>query len=411
MRRIAFLTSFESLNATLSIRKDFFKHLTKNFKKIYIIDIDKLIYFPRLKTISYFEKKRKDKINFPFPSNIKLIKPDNSKDFFNFAKKNKLLVINNFNKSFFNLKIYFLLKKCNIPQIRIDNLGGVGMPVNINIKNPIKFLNYQLLQNFSAKILLPVLTFFGFLLRGDIHFHSKRKELEKAKKSFLMGYLLKQKLSLSKEYKLINSRSYDALLENKVKIEKKYIVHLDAEMNGRHEIETRGKLKLKDIKSHYHHLRIFLNKLSQDFNKPVVVCIHPNIKKKEVAKFIKSKMLKGFKVAQHKTRYYIYKSFLVTNFDTSAIVDAIILKKYIIGLWSRYMDNNQIEHSKTYPCKAGYMRINFENYKYDKTELKKLLNDNITKYSNFIKDYHCHKKGKSGLDQVINVIKKRYKCK
>ena len=411
MRRIAFLTSFESLNATLSIRKDFFKHLSKKFKKIYIIDIDKLIYFPRLKTISYFEKKKNDKINYPFPSNIKLIKPNSSKDFFNFAKKNKLLVINNFNKSFFNLKILFLLKRCNIPQIRIDNLGGVGMPVNINIKNPIKFLNYQLLQNFPAKILVPLLTLLGFILRNDIHFHSKRKELETAKKSFLRGYLLKRKLLLSKKYKIINSRSYDALLENKNKIGEKYIVHLNAEMNGRHEIETRGKLKSKDIKSHYHHLRIFLNKLSKDFNKPVVVCIHPNIKKKEVAKLIKSKMLKGFRVVQHKTKYYIYNSFLVTNFDTSAIVDAVILKKYIIGLWSRYMDNNQIEHSKTYPRKVGYIRINFENYKYDKTELNKVLNDNITKYSNFIKNYHCHKKGKLGIDQVINLIKKRYKCK
>ena len=62
MRRIAFLTNFESLNATLSIRKDFFKHLSKKFKKIYIIDTDKLIYFPRLKTTSYFEKKKKIKL-------------------------------------------------------------------------------------------------------------------------------------------------------------------------------------------------------------------------------------------------------------------------------------------------------------------------------------------------------------
>ena len=75
-------------------------------------------------------------------------------------------------------------------------------------------------------------------------FHSKKKELTQAKKSFFRGFLLKHRLLFAKEYKIVNSKSYDSLLENKTKIEKNYIVHLDAEMNGRHEIETRGRLDL-----------------------------------------------------------------------------------------------------------------------------------------------------------------------
>ena len=88
---------------------------------------------------------------------------------------------------------------------------------------------------------------------------------------------------------------------------------------------------------------------SKDFKKPVVVCLHPTINSREVKKFRKSGLLKGFKIVQYKTKEYIYKSFIVTTFDTSAVVDAALLKKKIIGLYSNYMDINQINHAKTYP--------------------------------------------------------------
>ena len=138
--------------------------------------------------------------------------------------------------------------------------------------------------------------------------------------------------------------------------------------------------------------------------------MHPGVKKRDIDKFVKSKLLKGFKITQNKTRYFIYKSFLVTNFDTSAIVDAAILKKKILGFWSRYMDIDQIEHSKTYPNKIGYQRFNLENYNYDKNKLIKLLNEDTSKYDNFIRNYHCHKKNIRGIDEMTSIIKKKYKC-
>ena len=411
MKSLAFLTSFYNLNATLSIRKNFLKHFSKNFKKIYIIDTDQLIFFPKFARISYGEKKKIEKTNQKIPSNVDLIKPRNTKEFMEFAKKNKLLVINNFTKSFFPLKIFFLLKKLKIPQIRIDNLGAIGMNAHIKIINPIRLLNYHLFQNLFKKIITPLLMLLGLIPRIDIHFHSKKKELTQAKKSFFRGFLLKHRLLFAKEYKIVNSKSYDSLLENKTKIEKNYIVHLDAEMNGRHEIETRGRLKTEDVKAHYYHLRVFLNKLSKDFNKPVVVCVHPNIKRRDVNQLRKSGLLKGFKIAQHQTTYYIYKSFIVTSFDTSAVSDAAILKKNMIGLWSKYMDINQIKHSELFPKAIGYLRINLENFKYDKKELNKTLKKNTSKYNNYINNYHCHKKNTLGINEVILTIKKRYKCK
>ena len=412
MRKLAFLTSFYNLNATLNIREDFFKSLSKNFKVIYIVNSDNLNFFSKFEKNYSFKNNIQDKIHKKLPSNVKLIDLKESQDFLNFTRKKNILIINNIGKSFFRLKIHFLIRKSKCKQIYINNLGSIGgMKAYIELKHPLRLFNYNLFQNLFKKIITPLLIIFGFVPRIDLHFTCKKRELENAKKNLLRNFLLKNKLLYSRDYKLINSRSYDALLTNKIKIEEKYIVHLNAEMNGPHEIETRGRLNKKEVKNHYFHLRNFLNKLSTDYKKPVVVCVHPNIKKKDLNNFKKSRYLKGFKIVQFKTKYYIYKSFLVTSFDTSSIVDAVILRKRIIGLWSRFMDINQIQHSKMYPKLIGYQRINFENFDYDKKDLLKLLNKNLINYSSFIKNYHCHKKNIKGIDEIIKILKQKYKCK
>ena len=141
MKSLAFLTIFYNLNGTLDIRKDYFNYLSKNFKKIYIINTDRLIYFPK-----FFlgETKKNEKIYHKIPSNIYLINPRNQTEFIEFAGKNNLLIINNFGKSFFNLKIHFLIKKLNLKQIHVDNLGGIGMPAYIELTKPLRFLNYHI---------------------------------------------------------------------------------------------------------------------------------------------------------------------------------------------------------------------------------------------------------------------------
>ena len=154
----------------------------------------------------------------------------------------------------------------------------------------------------------------------------------------------------------------------------------------------------------------FLKNLSSSYKKRVIVCIHPGVKKKDVDKLKKSKLLNGFKIVQFNTRKYIYNAFIVTTFDTSAIVDAAILKKRIIGLWSRYMDENQIEHSKTYPNIIGYLRVNFENYSFNKKKLLRILNSRIIKYNNFINNYHTFEKGIKGSSQIISILKKDFNC-
>ncbi len=409
MNKLAILTSFRSLHGTLEIRKELFKSFSKSFKKFYIINSDNLVYLPRIRKFLFNEKNimvNKKKIKY---SNIKLFDPKNEREFENFSKKNNLVIMNNIGKSFFSLKIHFLLKRLNISQIIISNLGDVGMSAHFEAKNFIRYLSYHIFQKLFANFITPALVILGLVPRIDIHFTSRKMKLINSKKNIIKRFLLKKKLLFAKEYKPINSRSYDTLIEKKYSIKEKYITHLDAEMNGRHEIETRGYLPKNIVEQHYFHLRKFLKKLSKDFKKPVVVCLHPTINSREVKKFKKSRLLRGFKIVQYKTKEYIYKSFIVTTFDTSAVVDAALLRKRIIGLWSNYMDINQIKHSKTYPSKIGFLRINFKDFKYDKSRLFNLLNNNIKKYNFFLKNYHIHKKRIKGSDEIISTLKRIYK--
>lgn len=409
MRRLAFLTSFNSLHGTLEIRKELFDTFSKSLKEFYIINADNLVYFPSFKKISYNEKNVKINKKQIKKSNIKLFNPKNEKEFCSFSKKKELVIINNIGKNFFALKIYFLLKKLRINQVYIDNLGSIGMPAYFEVKDYIRYFNYLIFQRLFSRIITPSLIILGFIRRIKIHFTSKKLEIEQTKKKFFKNFLFQRNLLFAEEYKLINSRSYDSIIDKKYNIESKYIVHLDAEMNGRHEIETRGYLPKDIVDQHYFHLRNFLKKLSKDFKKPVVICLHPTINSREVKKFRKSGLLKGFKIVQYKTKEYIYKSFIVTTFDTSAVVDAALLKKKIIGLYSNYMDINQINHSKTYPSKIGFLRINFENFQYNKKHLLDTLNNNLKKYNSFLKNYHIHKKKLKGSDEIVNILKKKYR--
>ena len=409
MRRLAFLTSFNSLHGTLEIRKELFDTFSKSLKEFYIINADNLVYFPSFKKISYNEKNVKINKKQIKKSNIKLFNPKNEKEFCSFSKKKELVIINNIGKNFFALKIYFLLKKLRINQVYIDNLGSIGMPAYFEVKDYIRYFNYLIFQRLFSRIITPSLIILGFIRRIKIHFTSKKLEIEQTKKKFFKNFLFQRNLLFAEEYKLINSRSYDSIIDKKYNIESKYIVHLDAEMNGRHEIETRGYLPKDIVDQHYFHLRNFLKKLSKDFKKPVVICLHPTINSREVKKFRKSGLLKGFKIVQYKTKEYIYKSFIVTTFDTSAVVDAALLKRKIIGLYSNYMDINQINHSKTYPSKIGFLRINFENFQYNKKHLLDTLNNNLKKYNSFLKNYHIHKKKLKGSDEIVNILKKKYR--
>ena len=410
---LAYLTNFTNLNGTLNIRKDQILEFSKNFEKIYFINSQNLHFFPN------FAKKfhgsptgeQNNKIIHSLPRNIIFINPSDVNDFKNFINNEKILIINNIGRGTFALKIHYLIKKFNLKQVYIDNLGSIGMYQYFPLKNIIKKIIFFLFTTLGKK-LVPILAFLNIISRIEVNFISNKKILQAIKNHPIKNFLFKNKFLFSKEFKLVNSRSYDFYLKKKLNISEKYIVHLDPEMNGNHEIEVRGRMDEKIVKKHYKNLRLFLKNLSKLYKKPVVVCKHPSISQKEIKRFKKANYFKDFKITQFKTREYIYRAALITNFDTSAVIDAPILKKKIIGLWSNFLDENQIEHSKTYPREIGYPRINYvKNINISKKKLEKMFKNSKKNYKKYISNFHCFNSKISGTDEIIKILKKRFKCK
>ena len=105
---------------------------------------------------------------------------------------------------------------------------------------------------------------------------------------------------------------------------------LDFIINNVENKALRGNLPIQDYKNHYIEL-IKIQKIENMFKKKVKICLHPRDDL-----FEKKEIFKDFEIIQHKTRENILKSALVIFFESSAIIDAVILKKKIITIYSNF---------------------------------------------------------------------------
>ena len=132
----------------------------------------------------------------------------------------------------------------------------------------------------------------------------------------------------------------------------------------------------------------------------------------------KKRLFKNFKVLKYKTREYIYKSYLVVFFESSAITDAILLNKNITTIKSKILDENQISSAMYYVkgINAPVSSIdNIENLNLTKNFLiknkviknaKKIKRD----YKNFKRTYLCAgEKNTLGVEKIRKTIKLEYK--
>ena len=407
---ISIITDFSELEEShLHHWSFFYERLSKQFDQIFLINSLNIRLFPKLAQKINSEKlnyKVDDKIK-RLPKNFSLFDPKNENDFSNFLENKEILVINNFGKHFWSLKIYYLLKKYKIKQVQISNFGvfaGSGRIFKLNnFKNIYRAFLFFFFQTFFNKFTV-ILSNVGLVPKLEIRFLSNKDHLTNIQKNNLKKFLFNKGFLFTKDIRLVNSRSYDISIVKKLNISEDYIDHLDASINYKEEVELRGKWDQNKINDHYYNLNKFLTKLSKVYKKEVKICVHPLYDLKEHQSYFQH-----FEVLKHVTREYIYKSFIVTCFDSSAITDAILLKKKIIGLTSSFMSENEILHSSNYPKKVGYLQLNTINdFKFDPINLLEKMEKKIENYDDFISRYHCFNKDKIGSDEIIRILKEKF---
>jgi len=392
------MTTFQTLTDTFHVSEDLFKELSTNFEKIYIINSENLEFPPNK---NFDEKKLKEIYK---PDNFIFFNPKNFGEFNDFLKDKDIIVISNFAKYLNSLKIHFFLKIKKIKMIQISNFGTFTQAPVYDYKNHLYLSIKHMFTNTLFKKIIVILANIGILTKLEIRFLSSKYILDKIEKNPIKNFLYKNKMFYAKKIVLVNSRSYDFSNKGLYKPTEDYIVHLDSNLNWWDQVQYRGRINDESINKHYYYLNKFLFKLSDDFQKKIVVCIHPGYDLDEFKRYFEN-----FPVIKFKTREYIYKSFLVTVFNSSAVTDAILLKKRVIGLMSDFGGGHEKKVCLSSANSYGYIQLHIQkdilknkNIILEETE-KKILG-----YDNYISNYHCFDKKVSGYSKITNTLKKEF---
>jgi hypothetical protein len=388
--KVLFITNFEKINLKLETNKDIFEKLNQNFDNFYIVNWTNLIFF----------KKKKDEFNIK--SKYKLFNPKSYNELGAFLEDGKNIIISDFIKHYASFGILYFLKKKNIKIIMFSDMGNLQRSPTYDLSHPI-----LILKDCLKRKLYWYLVYFLFYLKiftgVEVRFITNKKNLDNILKDRLKNFIYKKKLFIVKKLVLINSRSYDFFINNQDDVSEDYIVHLDYDLNYKDELEIRGKLSDDRIANHYFYLEKFLDKLSKDYNKKIVVCIHPLYDDLKLRKY-----LKKYEIYKYRTREFIYKSFIATHFSSSSIEDAIILKKRIIGLISNFATQNEERHTTHLAKHAGYEVVNIQqDYNYEKRFFLDKLDSSILNYDAYINNHHKLEKDKNatGSSVIIKGIK------
>jgi len=398
---LAWIFTEKSLNETFVVNFFLINKLCENFEKIYFINMNKFKLFKDWSTYKgefIYELDSKFKI----PKNIEIFNPNTINDFENFIIDKEIIAINQIGRFLTDLKIHFLLKKYKIKQVQIS--AGGFFNSSLTLTNHFwKNLIYKINKNFSHKFVV-FLSNLKLVPKIQIKFTSSAKIVKIINNSFVKNFLHNLKLLYAKEHVIINSSPFDIYKTNKMDVSEEKIVLLDAYLNHPELIAISGNPDKNKVEKHYYHLNKLINNLSAMYQKEIVVCLHPKDNLE-----LKKRYFPNLKVVQYESRENIYKAFLVFFFDTSAIVDALLLKKRILCIISNFAPANTTNGGMHFVKEAGLLKINIEEeINLTKDKLLYKLNNAKNNYTNYINSYIAPDGNNLGYEKIIKILKERF---
>ncbi len=392
---VCVLVRSESINQILTSLSYTLKKLSKCTKKLYVINTMNLEFFSDKKNFFKIHK------NIKYSKKLSFFNPKSYKELKNFTKGKNIIAVNNIGRSFPELKINIILRILDIKQVIISNFGNIQGPGSFHsINGRFKDLFYKKLPQ-KITILLSI---FGICSKIDIRFVSRKDKIDWGTKNFLskVENFLSLKLRYTKKYVLINSLASDINSETNIKKREKFIVLVDTNVNHKDSIRSQKRLSEDKVKKIYKTVSNFLEILKKKFKKKIVICIHPSSDLKKIKNYTHNKYV----IKKYKTREYIYKSFMVLFYESTAIIDAILLKKRIVALENKMMGEIWVKESNQYPTKVGVKKIDLNNFKIpNKIKFIKDLEKRLKNYNSFINDNLTHDKNELGMNKVIKEIK------
>lgn len=391
---------FDNFDHYATQKKNLILKIAESFDEFYMINISRLEMGRKNKFVDIEEIKKK------IPKNCKIFDPKSSNEFLDFSRDKQLILLCNIGRAWRYYKIHYLLKKIDAKLIYSHEIGNIQY---MNIASVRAFF-VQFIAHYIPHKIVIILSILNIFPKVDLRFLTNKNIYNKSTNSFLYKISNKYKfisLFYTKKFELINSMPLDNLKLERHQITEEKIVMIDTVLNHPDNVIENGVIDKKKFIHCYKVLEKFLKKISKIYNKPVVICVHPT----QDLDIIKE-LMKDFEVVKYQTKENIYKSFITFFYNSSAVVDAYILQKRIVGLENSAMGDSWLKTISYYPSKTGIMKINIDQEFEikDKNFFLEKLDQTIRseKYKNYINNFLISDGENNGADKIINTIKEKY---
>jgi len=382
-KNIYFLLDLKSLSVFIKIHEQILILFNKKKINIHLVDINF-----KIENRNNFKTEKKI-FNF-----LKIYQPKNIVDLKNYIQKKRGVIVKNYVDLFSYYRINLTLKKINYNIIEIANLGNIQQSEFFYIKKNIYFFKKIFVYWFPIKLSV-VLYCLGLFKKISIRFESNYNTYKGFQKNKKKNFFLRIP---SKYLEMINVKSTIIEKFSNKKISNKYITLLEFDPNYIEEKRSMRHSK-KKLDEYYIRMNKVLGQIGGIFNKEVVICIHPLYDSLEI-----QKRYKNFKVYKHRTEEFIRNSELVMFFDSSAIMDAIALKKKILTIKSKIYQGKK-NKSNLYSNILNTFILNIDRpIFYSKYKFLKILNNKIKNYNKFLKVYGSSQ-ARYGQNEILKKIK------
>ena len=121
------------------------------------------------------------------------------------------------------------------------------------------------------------------------------------------------------------------------------------------------------------------------------------------------KLKKKFKCVLRQTEKYIYKADVVVFFESSTIINAILLKKKIINLNSSLMGDYYFKRNNLYKKLINIYQIDLDNFSIQNmSKINMILNKKIKNYDKYIKSEIVNEPNISLFVQIRKILLKDF---
>tara|TARA_Y100001970_G_scaffold220381_1_gene270643 strand:- start:4480 stop:5706 length:1227 start_codon:yes stop_codon:yes gene_type:complete len=395
---IYFIVAEESTEKIYKHNSLLIEELSKKFDFIYILNLFNLKLFSKKKKFEH-----KEKIN----EKLYILNFFNNNEFKKFASQKKIVAIFIMGKdpSYFN--IHYQINKFNIKLVMIMNQSQIGnkMTADINFKYLFSaYKNYFIKGFYSFFRLMTLLNIFPkitLLFESNLEI---KKFIENSRSKKIEKYLPFLKLSYFNEVITVNSIYFDKMnffLKNKAE-NKKHIIYVDTHFDHPDRLSREGKVDSNKQNIFYKNLGIFLKKISDIYNMPVKISKHPNNQSNH-------DFYKFFEISKIGTDQEIFDSDIVIYTLSSAVLNAVMLRKKIINVRSELLGDYLGNINRQYVESLGLVSFDIDKkYDLNKYELDLELNKSKLNYDNYINFKLMADGNNSSCKKISEVISSKF---